>query len=382
MKHLMMTALLVLLAACIWATGTPTVHEAAMTQRTDGSKIIDVTYTMADPDMDSIRESALISLLISADGGSTFTITPTRANLSGDIGAVMLYDWNDNKHIIWNAGAESYSLDGSQYKVKVVADYFPLNFAYVSGGSFTRSNGSVVTVSSIIMDRHETVQSEFQNIMGSNPAHDYGVGNSFPVYYVTWYDAIEYCNKRSIREGITPCYRYQTDYTDYGTNPANWPGGWNTSVTYDLHPRHIRCDWAATGYRLPTEAEWHFAALGGNQSQGYTYSGSNTLTDVGWYVANSTGATHQTGDLAVNELGIWDMSGNVMEWIWDIHEEYPSGPQTNPHGAASGFSGSRLARGGSWEQPAMLCENSYRYGGGNVLHNQYNLGFRVCRIAP
>lgn len=373
---------LLLIAACVWATGTPTVHEAVMSQRTDGSKIIDIAYTMADPDMDSIRESAMISLLISADGGSTFTIIPTRANLSGDIGAVMLFDWNDSKHIVWNAGAESYSLDGSQYKVKVLADNIPINFAIVYGGSFTRDNGSVVTVSSLIMDRYETLQSDYQRIMGTNPAHDYGVGGMYPVYYVTWYDAIEYCNRRSIQEGYTPCYRYQNDFNDYGTNPANWPAGWNTSVSYYLHPKFIRCDWSANGFRLPTEAEWQFAALGGNQSHIYTYSGSNTLADVGWYEANSTGATHTASDLAANELGIWDMSGNVMEWIWDMHEEYPTGAQTNPHGVVSGYSGSRLARGGSWEQPAMLCEVSYRYGGGVVTWNEYNLGFRVCRIAP
>jgi formylglycine-generating enzyme required for sulfatase activity len=179
-----------------------------------------------------------------------------------------------------------------------------------------------------------------------------------------------------MQEELTPCYSYGS----YSTNPDDWPSGWNYN---ENNHTNVSCNWTANGYRLPTEMEWMFAAKGGNLSQGYTYSGSNDVDAVAWYEENSGNVTHTVGTKAANELGIYDMSGNVWEWVWDIYGDtygnYPSGAQTNPHGATSGRY--RVMRGGSFNYYAYSCRVSQR--------NYYNandaydfIGFRLCRVFP
>ena len=247
----------------------------------------------------------------------------------------------------------------------------PENFILVEGGTFNNGT-SDVTISSFYIDKYELTQAGYQAVMGSNPASGYGVGSNYPVYYVSWFNAIEYCNRRSIQEGLTPCY----SYSSYGTNPANWPWGWNSTSS---NHTNVSCNWTANGYRLPTEMEWMFAAKGGNQSQGYTYSGSNSIGDVAWYTSNSGETTHTVGTKAANELGTFDMSGNVWEWVWDIYGSYPSGSQNNPTGANSGSY--RVWRGGSWDGSAYDCAVSYR-GGYNATGSRSSIGFRICRVSP
>ncbi|HPV15028.1 MAG TPA: formylglycine-generating enzyme family protein, partial [Candidatus Cloacimonadota bacterium] len=137
----------------------------------------------------------------------------------------------------------------------------------------------------------------------------------------------------------------------------------------------------AEGYRLHTEMEWMFAAKGGNQSKGYTYSGSNTVGNVAWYYNNSGGSmqgtTYTVGTKAPNELGIYDMSGNVWEWVWDIYGSYPSGAQTDPHGANSGSY--RVIRGGGWFDHSDSCTVSYRSYKDATYAGSF-IGFRICRV--
>ena len=145
---------------------------------------------------------------------------------------------------------------------------------------------------------------------------------------------------------------------------------WNDAKAY--------CEWLSrkTGqsFRLPTEAEWEYAARGGNKSRGYKYSGSNSIDDVAWYTSNSGSKTHQVGTKSPNELGVYDMSGNVWEWCQDWYGDYSSGSQYNPTGPSSGSS--RVNRGGSWFYGARICRVSYR--NGNTPDNRYNgSGFRV-----
>jgi formylglycine-generating enzyme len=243
------------------------------------------------------------------------------------------------------------------------------DFIFVQGGTFNNGT-SDVTVSSFYIGQYEVTQSEYQAVMGTNPAYFPGVTNG-PVEWITWFDAIEYSNRRSIAEGITPCY----SYSDYGTNPDDWPAGWNSS---NGNHTNVTCNWTADGYRLPTEAEWHFAALGGNQTHNYTYSGSNNIDEVAWYFDNSGSTTHTVGTKAANELGTYDMSGNVWEWVWDIYGSYPGGSQTNPHGAVSGVY--RVRRGGCWSNYAYYCTVSNRYGN-YATNTNFNIGFRLCRIS-
>ena len=345
----------------------PTVQNVSAFQRRDGSKIVDIHYDVFDAN----DEPLTVSLLLSDNGGESYNYQPNIANLSGDIGEDI--STGTGKHIIWNAGAEGTDFDGSIYRVRVSAQNniygMPENFVFVGGGTF-HNGTSNVTVSSFYLDKYVMTQAGYQAVMGTNPAHDFGVGADYPVYYVSWFNAIEYCNRRSMQEDLAPCYSYST----YGTDPANWPSGWNNSSNH----YRVSCNWTANGYRLPTEMEWMFAARGGNQTHNYVYSGSNNLDSVGWYNANNNPiGTKQVGRKAPNELGLYDMSGNLWELVWDIHSSsYPSGAQIDPTGATEGTG--RLSRGGSWPHEGVYCTVSYRnfsYPTDSVT----TLGFRVCR---
>jgi len=261
----------------------------------------------------------------------------------------------------WNDSATA----NATYTIEI-----PANFVFVHGGTF-HNGTSNVTLSSFYIDKYEVTQASYQVVMGTNPSYFSGNPNR-PVEQVTWFNAIEYCNRRSMQEGLTPCYSYGTS----GTNPDNWQAGWNTN---HLNHTNVSCNWSANGYRLPTEMEWMFAAKGGNQSQGYTYSGSNTIDAVARYSSNSNSRTWDVGSLASNEIGTFDMSGNVWEWCWDIYGSYPSGSQNNPTGANSGSH--RVLRGGSWGSSASSCTVSFRdFYYATVAGS--NIGFRCVRVSP
>ncbi|HQG98295.1 MAG TPA: SUMF1/EgtB/PvdO family nonheme iron enzyme, partial [Thermotogota bacterium] len=169
--------------------------------------------------------------------------------------------------------------------------------------------------------------------------------------------AIGYCNWLSEREGLKKAYDSQGNLLDKN-------GKRTTDIT------------KVEGYRLPTEAEWEYAARGGQNSSKYKYSGSNTVGDVAWHDSNSGNKTHPVGGKKPNELGIYDISGNVWEWCHDWFEYYSSAAQTNPTGSSNGAG--RVNRGGSWYSYAQSCRVASRYYL-TPVNGASNIGFRVSR---
>ena len=186
-----------------------------------------------------------------------------------------------------------------------------------------------------------------------------------PVTVISWYDAVLYCNWLSRQEDLTPVYTINKSKEDPNNNSE-----------YDAFKWSVSCNWTANGYRLPTEAEWEFAARGGNKSKGYRYSGSDDIDAVAWYVDNSGLSTHTVGTKSPNELGIHDMSGNVMEWCWDWYGDYPEGRSPDPIGACAGSD--RVLRGGSWHFNGFYCRVANRRNDDPDGRNS-NYGLRVLR---
>ncbi|WP_461256017.1 SUMF1/EgtB/PvdO family nonheme iron enzyme [Treponema sp. R80B11-R83G3] len=246
----------------------------------------------------------------------------------------------------------------------------PAGMVRINGGTFTmgspanepsRSSNEgpqhQVTVSSFYMGKYEVTQKEYQEVMGTNPSNF--KGDNLPVEQVSWYDAVEYCNKRSQKEGLTPAY------TRNGDNVT-----WNKN---------------ANGYRLPTEAEWEYACRAGTTTPFST--GNNVTTSQANYDGNNPynnnakgeyrQKTMAVGSFSPNALGLYDMHGNVWEWCWDWYGNYSSGSQTDPIGTSSGSY--RVGRGGSWYNSAEDVRSGYRFNYYAPYDRGSGIGFRLVR---
>ena len=249
------------------------------------------------------------------------------------------------------------------------------NFVFIKGGTFInkKSNlyGKGAAISDFYIGKYEVTQKEWDEAMENNPSKF--KGDNLPVEMVSWYDCVEYCNKRSIKEGLEPFYNIDRETKDPNNKNDNDSIKWTVTVNA-----------VANGYRLPTEAEWEYAAGGGQISKSYTYSGSNDVDKVAWnwrnsgdktlkgfwswtMIENNHDKTKPVGEKKANELGIYDMSGNVREWCEDWYEDF----ETN-----IGFV--RVQRGGGWLGIENCCESSFR-SSFEADGKGPDQGFRLCR---
>ena len=297
-------------------------------------KTIHVSY---DLDM-----QAEISLHLSIDGGKTYT---QLYKVSGDVGKNIT---EGHKTIIWDVLAEQERLVGDDIVFKVQAQGasnlefkvkgVTFKMIYVKGGSFTmgctseqendcdNSNTPAhsVTLSDFWMGETEVTQALWKAVMRSNPSHL--KGDDLPVENVSWFDCQEFIQKLNSLTG--------------------------------------------KNFRLPTEAEWEYAARGGNKSKGYKYAGGDTIGDVAWNAYNGGFTTHPVKGKKANELGIYDMSGNVEEWCSDWYDKYSISSQTNPTGSSLALYKERVLRGGSWRD-TRGCQVDSR--------GHYNPNYHGCR---
>ena len=312
---------------------------------------------------------------ITADYGSSITL-PTAGGLSKPDEPFLGWNTEDDGTGTAYASGAQYTVIGdvTLFAVWDSAEQPPDNLiemVWVQGGSFQMGSNSIVdstnvgpqhmvTLNSFFIGKYQITNVQYEAIMGSNPS--YFTGNyNYPVEQVTWYDTVEFCNKLSIQDGL------ETVYTITNRTPASG---------YPITSATVTADWSKNGYRLPTEAEWEYAARGGNGSPGnYTYSGSNNVNEVAWHAGNSGNTIHAVGTKVPNGLGIYDMSGNVFEWCWDWMAAYTGDMQTNPVGASNGDR--RVQRGGSWNASGGFPSVSR----GSVPPSDYrsDWGFRLAR---
>ena len=260
----------------------------------------------------------------------------------------------------------------------------PDGFVWIQGGTFIMGSPAdepdpmdrersqhKVTISGFYMGKYEVTQKEYQEVMGRNPSHF--KGDNLPVEKVNWYNAVEYCNMRSQKEGLTPAYTIDKNQKDpnntAGWDKLKWTVTWNKN---------------ANGYRLPTEAEWEYACRAGTKTPFNT--GNNITTDQANYDGNypynnnakgeDREKTTPVGSFAPNPWGLYDMHGNVQELCWDWYDDYKDEAQTDPEGAVCGDA--RVVRGGSWLYGASSTRSGRR--GYTTTDSRFNdIGLRLAR---
>jgi formylglycine-generating enzyme required for sulfatase activity len=227
-----------------------------------------------------------------------------------------------------------------QKKLKPTGMQYSLQF--IDGGSFERGSSTgdedELPIKKVKLDNFyigitEVTQQQWEGIMGDNPSQS--KGNNLPVERVSWYDAVKFCNAASLVDGLDP--------------------------VYEIKEKQVTCNFKANGYRLPTEAEWEYAARGGRNHNTYPYSGSENIDDVAWYRTGDLSQPQPVGSKMYNSVGLHDMSGNVWEWCWDWYSAAyysDSSSLNNPTGPKTGTQ--KTIRGGSWYVNAEFCRVTNR----------------------
>jgi formylglycine-generating enzyme required for sulfatase activity len=346
----------------------PVVSNIRASQR-PGTKLVDIYYDVTDADGDA----QLVQVAASGDAGLTYTIPCV--TLSGAVGAGVTP--GANRHIVWNAGADWNGNFVPQTKVRVTAfdgttPPAPPGMAYIPPGTFQMGDNldgmteampvRNVHVDGFFIDKTEVTKELWQTVQiwavngnGYSIAAGAFKGHNHPVHTINWYDAVKWCNARSQKEGLTPCY-----YTDAAQTILYKSGNVNIENAW--------VKWDATGYRLPTEAEWEKAARGGRTGQRYPWGNTIGTTEANYsfsgnpWVTGTQPYTSPVGSWVANDYGLFDMAGNLWEWTWDWHGSFyygSPGSDINPLGPSS--STSRVLRGGDWNYPATGCRVAHRY---------------------
>jgi len=250
-------------------------------------------------------------------------------------------------------------------KPRVVATKLGIEMVLIPAGEFVMGDDDgedderpahKVKVAAFYIDRFEVTQKAYTSLTGANRSRHRG--DERPAEQVTWLDAARYCNSRSAKEGLKPCYNLTT----------------------------LACDFAADGYRLPTEAEWERACRAGTTSDYAFGTDPRHLRQHAWFKANAQGTTHPVGQKQASPWGLYDMQGNVSEWCNDFYDEafYPASESENPRGPASGKY--RVLRGGNWDSSETTCRSSARHfeapGFADVCFRRDAVGFRCVRACP
>jgi sulfatase modifying factor 1 len=302
----------------------------------EGNNII-IYYDIIEAKQD---QKFKVSVHYSTDGGQHFS--SALKSVSGDVEDNVTP--GSSKKIIWNVLQEREKLIGDDIRFEVRASIIRsiIEMVYIEGGTLRMGSNTgdddekpehVIMVKSFYIQKYQVTQKQWREVMGQNPSGFSGCENC-PVESISWNDIQEFLKKLNAKTG--------------------------------------------KNYRLPTEAEWEFTARGGNKSKGYNYSGSNNINEVAWYNSNSKSKTQPVGQKKSNELGIYDMSGNVWEWCsdWYSNNYYSISPPNDPQGPSTGKY--KVLRGGSWSDYESSCRvaNRFWYNPDSIYNDS---GFRLAR---